>query len=109
MARYDLIRAVGALASRITTWTYFCDRKLHRLLCYVNSTLDVSMYAWGGDSIENLELVLFCDADLVGDRTDSKSTSGVFLCLLGPRSFVPLLVFPRSKPPFLVPLPKLKS
>ena len=90
MARYDLIRAVGALASRITKWTYLCDRKLHRLMCYINSTTDLSMYAWIGDAIENLELVLFCDADLAGDRTDSKSTTGVFLCILGPRSFVPL-------------------
>ena len=90
MARYDLIRAVAALASRVTKWTYLCDKKLHRLISYINCTTDLSMYAWIGDPIEKLGLVLFCDADLAGDRTDSKSTSGVFLCILGPRSFVPL-------------------
>ena len=90
MGRYDLIRPVAALASKVTKWTYLCDRKLHRLVCYIHSSLDLYMYAWVGDPISELELVLFCDADLAGDRTDAKSTSGVFLCIAGPRSFVPL-------------------
>ena len=45
---------------------------------------------WIGDPPDLLELVLYCYADLAGDRTDSKSTSGVFMCLLGPCSFMPL-------------------
>jgi hypothetical protein len=48
------------------------------------------MYAWVTDKPENMELVLYCDADLAGDRNDAKSTSGIFLCLMGPNSFVPL-------------------
>ena len=90
MGRYDLIRPVQALASLITKWDGLCDKKLHRLVCYINSTLDLNLYGWIGDPPELLELVLYCDADLAGDRTDSKSTSGVFMCLLGPRSFMPL-------------------
>ena len=90
MGRYDLIRPVQALASLITKWSDLCDRKLHRLMCYIYSTLDLSLYGWIGDSPDLLELVLYCDADLAGDRTDSKSTSGIFMCLLGPRSFMPL-------------------
>ncbi|CAE7775567.1 unnamed protein product [Symbiodinium sp. CCMP2592] len=90
MGRYDLIRPVQALASLITKWDGLCDKKLHRLVCYINSTLDLNLYGWIGDAPEMLELVLYCDADLAGDRTDSKSTSGVFMCLLGPRSFMPL-------------------
>ncbi|CAE7242240.1 unnamed protein product [Symbiodinium sp. CCMP2592] len=90
MGRYDLIRPVQALASLITKWDGLCDKKLHRLVCYINSTLDLNLYGWIGDAPEMLELVLYCDADLAGDRTDSKSTSGVFMCLLGLRSFMPL-------------------
>ena len=60
----------------------------HDCECH-NSTLDLNLYGWIGDPPDLLELVLYCDADLAGDRTDSKSTSGVFMCLLGPRSFMP--------------------
>ena len=35
MARYDLLRAVGALASMITKCDKWQDKKLHRLICYV--------------------------------------------------------------------------
>ena len=90
MGRYDLIRPVQALASRITKWNHLCDRKLHRIVSYVNSTLDLHLYGWVGDSPEFIELVAYCDADLAGDRTDSKSTSGVLVCLVGPRTYMPI-------------------
>ena len=35
-------------------------------------------------------MVAYCDADLAGDRTDSKSTSGVLICLVGPRTYMPI-------------------
>ena len=89
MGRYDLIRPVQALASRVTKWNHLCDRKLHRLISYVNSTLDLHLYGWVGDSPEFIELA-YCDADLAGDRTDSKSTSGVLICLVGPRTYMPI-------------------
>ena len=41
-----------------------------------------------GDSPEFIELVAYCDADLAGDRT--KSTSGVLICLVGPRTYTPI-------------------
>ena len=41
MGRYDLIRPVQALARPITKWDHSCDRKLHRLVCYINSTAHV--------------------------------------------------------------------
>ena len=79
MCRYGLIRPVTALATKVTKWTKLCDKKLHKLVCYVNSTLGTYMYGYIGDSSRELELVLYTDADLAGDRIDSKSTSGVFL------------------------------
>ena len=76
-------------------WHGLCDKNPSTcvLHCYINSTLDLNLYGWIrwiGDHPDLLELVLYCDADLAGDRTDSKSTSGVFMCFLGPRSFMPL-------------------
>ena len=81
---------VQALASRVTKWNHLCDRKLHRLISYVNSTLDLHLYGWVGDSPEFIELVAYCDAGLAGDRTDAKSTSGVLICLVGPRTYMPI-------------------
>ena len=46
MGRYDLIRPVQALASRITKWNRLCDKKLHRIVSYINSTLDLHLYGW---------------------------------------------------------------
>ena len=73
MGRYDLIRPVQALASRITKWNRLCDKKLHRIVSYINSTLDLHLYGWVCDKPSDIEIVAYCDADLAGDRTDSKS------------------------------------
>ncbi|CAE7211779.1 unnamed protein product [Symbiodinium sp. CCMP2592] len=42
MGRYDLIRPVQALASLITKWDGLCDKKLHRLVCYINSFMPLN-------------------------------------------------------------------
>ena len=89
MGRYDLIRPVQALASRVTKWNR-CDKKLHRLVSYINSTLELHLYGWVRDSPQDIEVVAYCDADLAGDRTDAKSTSGVLVCLIGPRTYIPI-------------------
>ena len=41
MARFDLLRATQGLASRVTKWSKECDVALHRLMCYIHSTIDV--------------------------------------------------------------------
>ena len=43
MARYDLSRPTCHLATKFTTCSERCDRALHRLVCYIHCTLDVSM------------------------------------------------------------------
>ena len=97
MGRFDLLRPVTALGSRITTWTKLCDMRLHRLVCYIKSTVHLKMYGWVGDYKKDLELVLYCDADLASDRNDAKSTSGVFMCIVGPTSFVPLAAVSKKQ------------
>ena len=83
MGRFDLLRPVTALGSRITTWTKLCDARLHRLVCYIKGSVDVKMYAWIADPKDKLELVLYCDADLAGDRNDSTQRAlQVYTCVL---------------------------
>jgi hypothetical protein len=90
MARYDLLRPTCYVATMITMWTKRCDRALHKLVCYINSSLDVRMTSWVGDPIKDWELVAYSDADLAGDYETSRSTIGVFLCVIGPRTFITL-------------------
>ena len=48
------------------------------------------MKCFVGDNLEDLKLAVFADASFAGDLKDSKSTSGGFLCLVGPKTYVPL-------------------
>ena len=89
-ARPDLLRAVGALTTMVTRWDELCDRKLFRIVRYINGTVDWRHIGFVGDTTENIEIGLFSDADFGGDRADMKSTSGVFLALYGPHTFYPL-------------------
>ena len=45
---------------------------------------------WIGDRFEDLVPHLFTDADFAGCDMSLKSTSGIHVCLLGPRSNFPL-------------------
>jgi hypothetical protein len=83
MARYDLLRAICYLATRITKWTKHCDKLLHRLVCYVNGSLDVFLVGQVSQKSHELRLEIFADADFAGCPDTSRATSGVFLCLAG--------------------------
>ena len=96
MARYDLLRAVQGLASRVTKWSSERDKALHRLMCYVNSSLDVKLRSYIGDPVDQCKLWLFADADHAGEH-DNKSTSGTFLALAGPNTYFPLSAFSKKQ------------
>ena len=96
MARWGLLRCTQSLASRVTRWSRDCDVGLHRLICYINSSLDVTMQGFIGDRITECKLWLFCDADWAGER-DSKSTSGCALFLVGPNTYYPLNAFSKKQ------------
>ena len=78
VARYDLLRAVQGLAARVTKWSTACDKALHRLICYIHSTLDHKLKAFAGYKIHACHLWCFADADHAGEY-DNKSTTGCFL------------------------------
>ena len=90
LARFDLLRPTAAPASKITKWDSVCDRMLHRLVCYINSSLGYKLKGHIGDSSKDLTLTLFSDADFAGCLDTAKSTSGVLIALTGPNSFFPL-------------------
>ena len=55
LCRFDLLRAVCYLATFVTKWTSECDRKLHRLVCYINSSKHLRMIGWVGDELSALQ------------------------------------------------------
>ena len=68
-------------------------------ISYINSTidLDLHLFGWVGDRSDMIEVVTYCDADLAGDRTDAKSTSGVLVCLVGPRTYMPITAVSKKQ------------
>ena len=96
MACFDLLRAVQGLAARVTKWSTECDKALHRLVCYIHSTLDLKLRAFIGDRIHECKLWCFADADHAGEY-DNRSTAGCFLVLVGPNSYFPLTAFSKKQ------------
>ena len=90
MARLDLLKAVANLANNVTKWNANCDKILHRLICYVNSSLDLRLKGRIGYSFDKLALSFYSDAGFAGDKESSKSTTGIFMALTGPNIFFPL-------------------
>ncbi len=44
-----------------------------------------------GNNFSDICLGLFTDADFAGDKSDSKSTSGVFIAAVGPHTYAPIV------------------
>ena len=78
MARFDLLKAVANLAKKVTKWNAICDKRLHILICYINSSLDLRLKGHIGDSCDKLALFLYSDADFAGDKASSKSTRDIY-------------------------------
>ena len=90
LALWDLLKAVTMSAARVSKWMVECDRALHRLICYRDTTKDMVLTGFVGDDIKDCCLRLYADADFAGDRPGYRSTPGAFLCIVGPHTFFPL-------------------
>ncbi len=90
MARFDLLRAITSLACQLTRWTPECDRKLHRLMCYIHSSKHLRMFGYVGNSLTEVQPHLFADADFAGCAITQRSTSGLHLCIRGTRTCFPI-------------------
>ena len=90
LARPDLLRPVSYLATFVTKWSPKQDRMLHRLMCYIYSSLDYKLTGWVGDCADDISPHLFADADFAGCASTQRSTSGSFLVARGPHTSWPI-------------------
>ena len=58
-ARHDVLKGVCFLAKYITIWDTDCDWRLHRLMCYINGTVDDVMMGFIGDHPIDLTAHIF--------------------------------------------------
>ena len=90
LVRYELLWPICSSARQVTKWTVACDKRLHRLMCYIHHTEDHSLESFVGDDAQHIHPVLFSDADFAGDMQTAKSTSGCYLAMVGPNTFAPV-------------------
>lgn len=77
MARPDLQRPTVRLSSYVTKWNSVRDKQLHRLICYMWSTLDYMQEGDIADSdVQSLECTAYTDADFAGCVETQISTTG---------------------------------
>ena len=89
-ARHDLLGAVAKLAQCIHKWTPSCDKGLHRLMAYVKYSLPYRQVGWVGDSLSDLKVHLYSDADFAGCAETKRSTTGIHTVVLGPWTCFPI-------------------
>ena len=82
---------------------------VHQMMSYIKSHPDDRQVGFIGDAMEDLYLGLYTDANWAGDRADAKSTSGIFLCLLGPHTFFPLSSASRKQVPVSFSTPEAEA
>jgi len=90
MARFDLLYVVSRLACYISKWTPLCDKRLFKIICYINTTLHYRQVGWIGDSMQDLRPHVYADADLAGCAETQRSTTGIHAAIEGPRSCFPI-------------------
>ena len=95
--RLDLLWSVNALAREIMKRTVNCDKRLHRLICYMHFISHLEMQCWVGDRPEDIQAALFAEASFASWLGDSKSTSGAVLVLMGPNTYVPISCFCKKQ------------
>ena len=88
-AKFDVLCAVARLAQKISKWTTECDVALHRLMCYIHSTLKHRLVGHVGNRLEDVRVNVYADADFAGDPSTKRSTTGVHPFLRGEFTYLP--------------------
>ena len=78
LTRPDLQFIVTRLATRVTQWSKFEDRQIHRCVAYLNSNQDILLKG-SVSHYGDMKLNVFTDADFAGDVHSAKSTSGLWI------------------------------
>ena len=97
IGRLDILWSVNKFARAITKWTRACDKRLARLISYIQHTCELKQYCHVGNTAQQCRLGLFQDSDFAGDLEVSKSTSGGTLCIFGSHTFVQSVGCVRNK------------
>lgn len=97
MVRFGILQLVTSLAREVSRWNRACDKMLFRVARYINSMLNVNVVSHIGDPMHECRLLLFTDSYFAGDTRSSKSTTGLRLVLVGPRTLAPIAVAPTGQ------------
>ena len=97
LVRFDLLRAVGFLATKVCKWTQERDRMLTRLVAYMKYSRDLRMIGWIGDPLPKISPHLYADADFAGCVETMRSTSGDILVLRGPHTSFPIAAYSKRQ------------
>ena len=97
IGRYDLLKSVNVLTSKLTRWDITAEMELHRLMCYVWTTLGYRMVGWIASDAKDLGVHLFTDADLAGCPYTMRSTTGIHICLGNQYSQFPILAVSKRQ------------
>ena len=73
------------------------DRRLHRLLCYIHHSQDVTLQSCVGDQPEDCRILICYDASLADSLRNNKSTSGAFLANVWPNTFAPIMSYAKEQ------------
>ena len=49
LSRPDIVKPIGDLSTQVQKWSRNCDKALHRLVCYIHSTLEHRLLGRVGD------------------------------------------------------------
>ena len=90
LARPDILRPINDLATRVQRWTRADDKRVLRLVQYLQASIHYRLIGYIGDELDDVRLRLYVDADFAGETRDAKSSSGGYLVLIGKRAYFPL-------------------
>ena len=85
IARPDFLRTISFVARYLTKWDQMSQKRLHRLMSYINNTTRYRMHAWNtrSDDLMEVHLKVYSDSDYVGCPVTQRSTIGSMVCLAG--------------------------
>ena len=84
------MKSVGDLTKRLTQWSVADDKRLYRLMTYINSTQNYVLDGSIKDSMDKLHISLYTDGDHCSGIERTKTTSGILMAIEGPNSFYPI-------------------
>ena len=72
-----LLCVIGFLACAFTRWSTTCDKRLHRLVSYIDSTVNACQVGWVADPLSSPFPVLYANADFAGCMNTQRSNIGL--------------------------------